>query len=460
MCFILCLCCKVYLGDSFVLHTSSMEPTMIGRRSGGDRIVVSKLHTDLAAPDRFTVLLFQYPNNLTTHYMKRAVGVGGEQLFIRGGDLWVSDLEWAGSLEEGRRAGRVTIVRKPRRTGEAFLDSLPVIAAKELINFDAELWRRHCEVAEGDPAAWTVGDGHLSVEAAEAAFVRLRREARDVIMDAAAPATRERPGQPVAGGKHPVGDLSLRVDVRSRSNLGRVVLRIADGVGGHVVSAEIATEGSDRTTRILIDDRVLGTSNDRLTLNAWTSLRLDNVDDRVRLLFDGREVLVRDYTHTAPEEGSEAALPACRAGFGVEPFARADFRPVALHRDISYVAEGITRFLIPEGSYVVLGDNTGSSADSRSWKRVAIRVRRTGEILEGDAHGVTSTATMLHESNPWMEPDGSYRFADRSGRVHVFQDRTEWTEVGTWPSPYVQREWILGRGVCVLWPLDRFSWLR
>jgi hypothetical protein len=67
---------------------------------------------------------------------------------------------------------------------------------------------------------------------------------------------------------------------------------------------------------------------------------------------------------------------------------------------------------------------------------------------------------MLHDGNPWAEPDGTWRFADRLGNIHTFQDPSEWDVVGTWPTPYVRREWILGRGMCVLWPLDRFTWLR
>jgi len=466
MCFILCMCCKVYIGDSFVLHTSSMEPTMVGRRGGGDRIVISKLHTALRAPERWDVLLFRYPNNLTTRYMKRLVGMGGEQLFIRGGDLWISDHSWAGSLEDGRLRGRVTVVRKPAPTQESFLDMLPVVAAAELADFDESLWRRHCEVVEGESAAWAVHDaGHVSAHAdAGPAVARMRREARDVILDARVPATRQHPSQPVAGGKHPVGDLSFRIDVRPRSPGAMIIVQVEDSVGGHVITAELTVnapppDGVSTRSRVLIDGRSLGTSDAGLSLDVWSSVRFDNIDDRVRLVIDGEPILVRDYGHPVVGADTEATLTGSRAGFGVLTGC-ADFRPVALHRDISYEAQGTTRFLIPEDHYVVLGDNTGASADSRSWKRVAIRLADSGEIMQGDAHGVTSSSTMLHESNPWMEPDGTYSFADRSGAIHSLQNRRKWTEVGILPSPYVRREWIIGRGVCVLWPLNRFSWLR
>ncbi|NRA95404.1 MAG: signal peptidase I [Planctomycetes bacterium] len=463
MCFILCMFCKVLIGDTFVLRTSSMEPTMIGRRGGGDRIVLSRLHTEFGGPERWDVLLFQYPNNLSTHYMKRLVGMGNEQLFIRGGDLWVTDHAWTGSLEEGRRRGRVVILRKPESTQRALTDALPVIAAEEIAHFGAEAWRRHCAVSLGPTNRWTPDEdrGHVTVDTDEPALAYLLREARDVILDGMQPADLRTTARPVSGGKHTVGDLSFQIDVRPYADAGHVIVAIADGVGGVTVRAEIAVDGavSGGPTRLKLDDRVIATSQVRMQPEWWSSIRLENFDDRLRLSIDGTDVATRDYGHPVVTEGAEASRPPSQVRFGITR-GRADLRPVSLHRDAYYVAAGQTRFLVPEGCYVFLGDNTASSADSRSWRRTAIRVQETGEILHGDSQGVTATSIMLHDGNPWAEPDGTWRFADRLGNIHTFQDPSEWDEVGTWPTPYVRREWILGRGMCVLWPLDRFTWLR
>ena len=97
MSFILCMFCKVVIGDTFVLRTSSMEPTMVGRRSGGDRILLSRLHTEFDKPQRWDVVLFRYPNNLSTHYMKRLVGMGNE----------------IGTLEEGKLADVIVVDGNP-----------------------------------------------------------------------------------------------------------------------------------------------------------------------------------------------------------------------------------------------------------------------------------------------------------------------------------------------------------
>lgn len=461
MCFILCMFCKVLIGDTFVLRTSSMEPTMVGRRGGGDRIVLSRLHTEFRDPERWEVLLFRYPNNLSTHYMKRLVGLGGEQLFVRGGDLWVADLSWAGTLEEGRRRGRVSVLRKPASTQQAFARSLPVIAAEELARFGSDAWRRHCAVSVGAREYWTPDDdgGYVSVDAEALTLVRLLREARDVIHDAMQPGDGRTAMRPVSGGKHPVGDLAFKLDVRAHEDAGPFIVEIRDGVAGVTLRAEVAVAGDPTRTLLKLDSRVIATSDVRLTPGAWSTIRLENFDDRVRLTLDDADIAVRDYGHPVVPEGGEASRPASRVRFGMTR-GRADLRPVALHRDVYYVAEGQTRFLIPEGHYVFLGDNTASSADSRSWRRTAIRVRDTGEILHGDAQGVTATSIMLHEGNPWAEPDGTWQFADRLGNLHTFEDPSEWREVGSWPTPYVRREWVLGRGMCILWPLDRFTWLR
>jgi len=458
-CFLLCMFGKAFVGDTFVLRTSSMEPTVVGRKSGGDRVVLSRLHTMLQEPERFDILLFQYPNNRATHYMKRLVGLPGEQLFIRGGDLWIGDAGWSGTLEDGVAQGRVTVIRKPPRVRDGLVRRLPVLHEDELSDFDSELFRRHCEVAEGGNTNWTPSDDHVRVTSQELSLVRLRREARDLLYDVVHPGNRNRPPTSVAGGKHQCGDLSFQLEARPEPGTECVVVEIVDTQANRRIRAEIAIEGGAGRTTLWIDHTRVGSCTDRLSTNSWTTVLFENVDDHIRLAFDGNEVMARDYGHQPATNGNEGQAPPSEVRFGIRS-GEAQLRPLSLHRDIYYVAEGQTRFIIPNGHYILLGDNSASSADSRSWRRVAIRVARTGEVLHGDAQGVTPTSILLHDRNPWPEPDGTWTFADCIGNLHEFSAPHEWSEVGTWPTPYVKREWIIGRGMCVVAPMTRFSWLR
>ncbi len=69
----------------------------------GDRILVSKFDYVLHNPARWDVIVFKYPLNARMNYIKRLVGLPGEKLLVKGGDVYVraSDSEpW-------------TIARKP-----------------------------------------------------------------------------------------------------------------------------------------------------------------------------------------------------------------------------------------------------------------------------------------------------------------------------------------------------------
>ncbi len=55
----------------------------------GDRILVSKFDYVLHNPQRWDVIVFKYPLEARMNYIKRLVGLPGEQLRIKGGDVYV-----------------------------------------------------------------------------------------------------------------------------------------------------------------------------------------------------------------------------------------------------------------------------------------------------------------------------------------------------------------------------------
>ena len=54
----------------------------------GDRILVDKFAYDFAEPSRWDVVVFKYPEDAKTNYIKRLVGLPGETISIAGGDIW------------------------------------------------------------------------------------------------------------------------------------------------------------------------------------------------------------------------------------------------------------------------------------------------------------------------------------------------------------------------------------
>lgn len=69
----------------FQVRGSSMEPTL----HNGQYLVISKLTYWVHPPKRGDIAVFHPPNNPAEDYIKRIVGLPGEQVEIRGGEVWV-----------------------------------------------------------------------------------------------------------------------------------------------------------------------------------------------------------------------------------------------------------------------------------------------------------------------------------------------------------------------------------
>ncbi len=74
----------------------------------GDRILVNKFIYDFAEPKRYDVIVFKNPNNGKQNYIKRLIGLPGDNILIENGDIYVMDL-----LPDGGYGKRIT--RKPPR---------------------------------------------------------------------------------------------------------------------------------------------------------------------------------------------------------------------------------------------------------------------------------------------------------------------------------------------------------
>ena len=145
----------------------------------------------------------------------------------------------------------------------------------------------------------------------------------------------------------------------------------------------------------------------------------------------------------------------------------AAFRDLRLARDVYYTAGDAARdiFEVPEGHYMMLGDNPLDSRDSRGWRLIGFRVD------EPPYGGVELRGSRFHqdEYNPHhvVTEDGEQLafFRDEFGERHHFLRRNAVPLTPT-PASFVPREMILGRALLVFWPflprLDiyRLRWIR
>ena len=68
----------------------AIEPNKDSQYYNGDRILVSKFAFDFVEPKRWDVIVFKFPDDAKTNYIKRLIGLPGEVIRIRDGDIQFS----------------------------------------------------------------------------------------------------------------------------------------------------------------------------------------------------------------------------------------------------------------------------------------------------------------------------------------------------------------------------------
>jgi signal peptidase I len=81
-----CFFLITFVAQAFRVQGTSMEPLL----RDGDRIVVSKLAYRLGPIERGDVVVFWYPRDPSISFIKRVVGLPGDQVEIRAGRVFVN----------------------------------------------------------------------------------------------------------------------------------------------------------------------------------------------------------------------------------------------------------------------------------------------------------------------------------------------------------------------------------
>lgn len=440
---------KYFLIEAYKIPSGSMQPTLIGHESSEgsieDRILVDKLTYRLREPKRWEVAVFRYPLDRSKNFVKRIVGLPGEELKIEGGDVWVRggpDEDWH-------------IPRRPRAVQRATWKAL--------------------DVEDREPSSWTTTAPDWEVRQrtitargnGEARFRPEEGSIMDDYRDGYPPAIRERvPRAHLDSGTRPVGDLRVEAELRALAGCTAVELRLREGTrsyrfripGPAASPAEVPSiRIRDSFVRATVRDRTEGAEQSyRLPADRAVRVAAQNLDDLLELEIDG-EVVAAVEVPPALDTTSEVAIAALGEG--------ADLADVQVYRDVHYTRDRARtpEASIPEDAYFMLGDNTQNSSDSREWAFARYRVRdpETGEerVVRGS-----------HEQgvNPWID------VANEDGPIVWLRD--EWGEqnrlprdaaerLSPEPAPFVAREMVLGRAVAVFWPLSpldgiyRFGWV-
>lgn len=311
----------------------------VGSEQGGDKILVNKLLYHLRSPRRYEVVVFKYPQEPWQNYIKRVVGLPGERIAVRHGDLFVNG----------------ELARKPDAVQDAIW--MPAYDMRDEDQVPVSPWSPRA----GPATAWTIERERLLAKpAGDAVAIELQRPMIDLC---------PYNGFMVGPAENAVPDLRVRARVTGAAGAeARLAIREDD----RVVSASFRFGEGQAVVAVLVGDAVAAqVTRPALTPGTPVELGIAYADDRARLLVDGEAVLEWQDAHAPDREAREARVRLGARGGEVA------FEDVRVERDIYYVPLGSSRtdaydlashtVEVPEGCYFMMGDNSPNSLDSRAW---------------------------------------------------------------------------------------------
>lgn len=323
----------------------------------GDHLLVDKTCFEFRPPHRWEPAVFRNANDQGKAYIKRVVGLPGESVHIRGGDLYIDRFLCRKSLAECRavRIPVFDLTYQPQTVG----------------------WKNRWLAMPASTAAAVTG-AELRVDGTEFDRQYQWLVYRHYNLDA----RREEPVSDAYGYNggdfktEPVHDFMIECDVEVLRGEGWVGLSLTDGVDTMLAELRVGP------TRVNGYGTVLGNADGYIRTAPKVHLGPGKTYHVEFAFMDRRATLAIDGTLPfAPvdlpeaQERFEVKRPAKVGALGVAAVVR-NFR---LFRDIHYTQAGHNGigkpYRLQGGEYFVLGDNSPNSDDSRFWPEPAVSER-------------------------------------------------------------------------------------
>jgi len=81
---------RTFLMQPFLVSGASMEPNF----STGNYLLIDEMTYRLRTPERGEVVVFKYPNDPSVYYIKRIIGLPGEQVVVRDGGVEIINKDY------------------------------------------------------------------------------------------------------------------------------------------------------------------------------------------------------------------------------------------------------------------------------------------------------------------------------------------------------------------------------
>ncbi|MFM7316202.1 MAG: signal peptidase I [bacterium] len=330
----------------------------------GDRLWVLKPGFIFSAPERFDEVVFYSPDAPLTPHLKRIVGLPGEKIQIKDGDLFIND-KLVKKNEKSRRALGILVFDQHFPANSASL--LPrwhftsSAGGDWKTEADGSIAFQRDESREMNSA--TVEYRHFSPDRQEFAPVNdfLAYNGRNQGIDHEVDDLRYCAMIQTEN----MQDLSLRLTNRNMN----IEIRWANTIPDHPFEF-IINNKAIKPLEIKQDRRIKPTGEFKIELSV--------VDHQLEFMINNSDVFFRFPLDKIPARMPDESLRNTPAGFSFtgDRFKITDFK---LYRDIYYTdrtadepVKGIATdepVNIPPDHYFVLGDNSQMSVDSRFWQR-------------------------------------------------------------------------------------------
>jgi signal peptidase I len=324
----------------------------------GDRVLIAKAIFQFRRPRRWEVVAFRHPGRASQTLVKRVVGLPGESIRIRHGDVYVDGQVQRKTLPEQRALAILVHDAnfRPR------LDPAPPPRwqCRLRSRWNWAGGRFVCPEAQGnDPADDWLEYRHWRRVPDRPGEVRY-----GPVTDVCGyNQTRPRREEDV----HPVSDLLLSLRLVKTIGRGELVLRATDGGD----EFRVRIDPNQRRYEVSRNGRlVAGAAGEFLPSSGSMTLEMSLFDQQLLLAFDGRPVVTLPYGPSPGRQQSCRPLAiGSRGGLGME------IRDLRVYRDVYYThpigSDGRWGLDDPvrlaADQYFVLGDNSAISEDSRTW---------------------------------------------------------------------------------------------
>ena len=469
---------KYFVLEAYRIPTGSMQPTLFGNEETGifDRVIVDKFSYHFRDPERFEIVVFKYPLESNKNFIKRIVGMPGEQMRLAGGDVFVKP----------KNATDWQVLRRPRPIQDAQLRRLTT-GGDWLKLGDARAGWRVESGSDGDDIE-ALGSGRVAFPRANSTLQIGGSSAgapgsiRDGYLDGYPEGMKSKISVRGKGsGVNDVSDVRVAAEIEATAGTEWVRLRIheaartfsfalpgpaaPDGAGARIEVSGLEPAYADTLTEATAEPAL------RLAADDAVRIEVQNLNDLLELRIDG-DLVASLEVPPAPTQPRAYVDIAVEARDG----ARTRIDDVRIWRDIYYVDlnQKTTAWAIPDDSYVMLGDNSQDSSDGRDWTAARFQVVQGDDVDAGfrgnnrpwNARG---NRAAVADGNPievaTKDGENLIFFRDENGERHVFDD-AEVAQLTAAPAPYVPRDLLRGRAVLVVWPFSikhdvyRWKWVR